>query len=133
MTTSLQPNTVLRAGSVRLEHLDLEAADVLCGDPKTRIAELAVIDDVSVGVWEVTPGIVTDTESSEVFVVISGSAVVEFENSERMLHLSPGTIGRLEAGTRSRWTVTETLRKVYITLPDASAAQRGAPASEERA
>ena len=29
--------------------------------------------------------------------------------------LQPGTVGRLEAGTRTRWQVERTLRKVYLT------------------
>ncbi|GGF19322.1 cupin domain-containing protein [Subtercola lobariae] len=130
MTTPLQPNTVLKAESVRLEELPIDSGTVIWGEPRTSISELATIDSVTVGVWEITPGVVTDREVDEVFVVISGSAVVEFENTECLLHLTAGTIGRLRAGTRSRWTVTETLRKVYITLPEAKDAAHVTTASK---
>jgi uncharacterized cupin superfamily protein len=62
---------------------------------------------------------VTDTEVDEVFVVLQGRATLEFDGSDEVLELHPGVVGRLAAGARTRWTVTDTLRKVYIsaTIP----------------
>ncbi|MEU7057447.1 cupin domain-containing protein [Streptomyces sp. NPDC046197] len=64
------------------------------------------------GVWQITPGVVTDTEADEVFVVISGSATIEVEGGPT-LHVGPGDMAVLREGDRTRWTVHETLRKAY--------------------
>ncbi|MET9908176.1 cupin domain-containing protein [Streptomyces sp. NPDC006476] len=68
------------------------------------------------GIWQITPGVVTDTEADELFVVVSGSATIEVEDGPT-LTVGPGDMAVLRAGDRTRWTVHETLRKAYaITL-----------------
>ncbi|MDF3301783.1 cupin domain-containing protein [Streptomyces tropicalis] len=68
------------------------------------------------GIWQITPGVVTDTEADEVFVVVSGSATIEVEDGPT-LHVGPGDMAVLREGDRTTWTVHETLRKVYaVTL-----------------
>ncbi|QHA08286.1 DUF861 domain-containing protein [Streptomyces broussonetiae] len=68
------------------------------------------------GIWQITPGVVTDTEADELFVVISGSATIEVEGGPT-LTVGPGDMAVLRAGDRTTWTVHETLRKAYaITL-----------------
>ncbi|OIK03121.1 cupin domain-containing protein [Streptomyces monashensis] len=64
------------------------------------------------GIWQITPGVVTDTEADEVFVVISGSATIEVEGGAT-LSVGPGDMAVLREGDRTRWTVHETLRKAY--------------------
>ncbi|CCK25908.1 hypothetical protein BN159_1529 [Streptomyces davaonensis JCM 4913] len=64
------------------------------------------------GVWQITPGVVTDVEADEVFVVISGSATIEVEGGST-LKVGPGDLAVLRAGDRTTWTVHETLRKAY--------------------
>ncbi|GAA1423122.1 cupin domain-containing protein [Streptomyces thermospinosisporus] len=64
------------------------------------------------GIWQITPGVVTDTEADELFVVISGSATIEVENGPT-LHVGPGDMAVLREGDRTTWTVHETLRKAY--------------------
>ena len=61
------------------------------------------------------PGVDHDTEADEVFVVLAGRGTVEFEDGE-VVTLAPGVAVRLRAGERTTWTVTETLRKVYVAL-----------------
>ncbi|MFD0431878.1 cupin domain-containing protein [Streptomyces zhihengii] len=69
------------------------------------------------GVWQITPGVVTDTEADELFVVLSGSATIEVEGGTAFT-VGPGDMAVLRAGDRTTWTVHETLRKVYaITTP----------------
>ncbi|GII95514.1 cupin domain-containing protein [Sinosporangium siamense] len=69
------------------------------------------------GIWQITPGVVTDVEEDELFVVVSGRATVEVEDGPT-LHIGPGDLGVLRRGDRTTWTVHETLRKAYaITLP----------------
>lgn len=112
--------------------LDLEAVaddQVVAGAPTTGSAALCTLGAVEsgavevsavesgaveIGVWEMTPGSMSDVESDEVFVVIAGRATVRFDHDGTVLHLGPGTVGRLAAGQRTVWTVTETIRKVYI-------------------
>lgn len=64
------------------------------------------------GIWQITPGVVTDTEADELFVVISGSATIEVEDGPT-LQVGPGDMAVLREGDRTTWTVHETLRKAY--------------------
>ncbi|MFI1502260.1 cupin domain-containing protein [Streptomyces platensis] len=64
------------------------------------------------GIWQITPGVVTDTEANELFVVVSGRATIEVEGGA-VLEVGPGDACVLREGDRTRWTVHETLRKAY--------------------
>lgn len=94
---------------------DVPAAQRIAGSPRTGAESLGVFGGVNVGVWEMTPGTMRDTEVDEIFVVLHGAATVTFEDRAPM-ELTPGDVVRLLAGQRTVWTVTETLRKVYISL-----------------
>lgn len=97
------------------EHLVREPADeVVEGSPLTAARTLGHVGDAEVGIWELTQGVVRDTEVDEIFVVISGAGRVEFAGGET-LDLSPGIAVRLRDGERTVWTVTETLRKIWVT------------------
>ena len=91
-------------------------ADVF-GEPLGPDGEQALADlgGVEVGLWEMAPGTDDDTEVDEVFVVLAGRGTVAFEDGE-LIDLAPGVAVRLRAGERTTWTVTETLRKVYVAL-----------------
>jgi uncharacterized cupin superfamily protein len=70
---------------------------------------------LEVGVWEAAPGVDTDTEADEVFVVLEGSATIEFVSPARpAIEIGPGDVVRLEEGMETVWTVHEHLRKVYL-------------------
>ena len=69
---------------------------------------------LEVGVWEMTVGAMHDTEADELFVVVSGCARVDFADGTAPLDLTTGDVVHLAAGTRTLWTVTEPLRKVYL-------------------
>jgi uncharacterized protein len=105
------------AAELTLEATELDPVQIVSGSPET--AEL-VLDEsadglITRGVWEMTPGVVTDVELDELFVVISGRATIEVESvdgSSRM-EVGPGSVVVLGEGTKTRWTVHETLRKVY--------------------
>ena len=79
------------------------------------LAPLATLGDAEIGLWGMAPGIDHDTEVDEVFVVLAGRGSVEFEDGE-VVTLAPGVAVRLRAGERTIWTVTETLRKVYVAV-----------------
>lgn len=88
-------------------------------DPPTREHVLDVSPDGRVirGIWEIGPGVTEDVEEDELFVVLSGRATVELESGET-LELKPGSVGVLRRGQHARWTVHETLRKVFQITTD---------------
>lgn len=91
-----------------------EPADqVVSGEPHTGTLDFGNLGEVATGIWELTMGAVRDTEVDEIFIVLSGTGRVDFEDGGS-LALSPGICVRLHAGERTTWTITETLRKVWI-------------------
>ena len=109
------PGRILASADIPLLHEPLPADLVVSGRPTTATAVLDAYGDCEIGVWEMTRGVSRDTESDEVFVVLSGRARVDFEDSEAApLELRSGSVIRLAKGARTIWTVSETLRKVYI-------------------
>jgi uncharacterized cupin superfamily protein len=98
---------------------ELDPATIVAGDPRT--ASLVLHEQpatapggraVERGVWEITPGVVTDVEADELFVVLSGRATIEIQDGPT-LEVGPGDAAVLPEGAVTRWTVHETLRKVY--------------------
>ena len=112
--TALESNGVLRAAHVPVELVEVPADQSVAGRPRTGSVELGTLGEVEVGIWEMTEGTMTDVESDEIFVVLCGRATVEFADGTAPLTL-PGDVARLAAGARTTWTVTERLRKVYLT------------------
>ena len=104
----------VNASELTLLHSPVPGERALKGAPTAGAVALGEFAGLEVGVWELTPGTVTDVETDELFVVLSGAATVEFVDEERLVHLGPGSVLRLEEGQRTVWTVTETLRKVYF-------------------
>ncbi|MFD3410632.1 cupin domain-containing protein [Streptomyces cyaneofuscatus] len=97
-----------------LEPEPLDPAQVLSGEPVVTgkvLWESADGKQVR-GIWQITPGVVTDTEANELFVVVSGRATVVVEDGAT-LEIGPGDACVLREGDRTTWTVHETLRKAY--------------------
>ena len=120
MTDRSRPPFALDVAGLALEPGSALPADqVLEGTPRTAERALATTSDGrrQTGVWEITPGVSTDVEAEETFVVISGHATVEVEGGPTLV-LAPGVVGTLPAGARTTWRVTETLRKVYVVTLD---------------
>ena len=111
----MKPNTSVRAPAVELDHEPVPAAQSRGGGPTTGANAIDDFDGVEIGVWEMTPGVMTDVEADEVFVVLSGAAIIQFADGSAPLDLRPGDVVRLAGGAETVWTVTETLRKVYVT------------------
>lgn len=115
---------VTAALAVELELAAVPADQVVAGTPSTGSVALGTFGGGEsggreYGVWEMTPGAMRDIEVDELFVVVAGEATVVFEGDAvegdgRVIHLTAGSVGRLEEGDRTVWTVTETLRKVYL-------------------
>lgn len=111
-------NISVPVADVVLEPAPLDQAQIVAGSPEVSSAVLHSAGWSERGVWQITPGVVTDREADELFVVLSGRATVEVLDPDTgavldVLELAPGYVGVLESGTHTRWTVHETLRKVY--------------------
>lgn len=111
----MTPNSVVHAVALDLEHEPAPADQSVDSGPTTSGMAFDEFAGAEVGVWEMTPGVMTDVEAEELFVVLTGSATVEFADGSPTLRLSAGDVVRLADGAKTIWTVTETLRKVYLT------------------
>jgi len=79
---------------------------------RTTTAALVVAEE-EVGLWEAGPGVDTDVEADETFLVLRGSGRVTFEDGSA-IDLRPGVLVRLHEGDRTTWAITERLRKLYV-------------------
>ncbi len=118
----LPGDSAVDAQRLELPRHALPAAQIVAGQPSVGTLELGTLGGCGVGVWEITPGVSTDVEADEFFVVLAGRAVVEFDDGTPALQLQPGSVARLRGGSRTTWTVSETLRKIYIVESDRSQA-----------
>jgi uncharacterized cupin superfamily protein len=102
------------AAAAPLESMPLEPEQIISGEPKASGLVLHEGEgDTGTGIWEVTPGSFSwDYETNQSMYVLAGRAEVEIEGGERLV-LEPGDAVFIPAGTRAKWTVGETLRKVY--------------------
>lgn len=119
MSTCYSGIDFVLAASIELEYSPVDAAQVVAGAPVVGVAELGALGEREYGVWEHSVGASSDVEVDEVFVVLFGVATVEFDDGTEfdngtVIELGPGSVGRLREGQHTVWTVTETLRKVYI-------------------
>lgn len=115
--SALEPGGMMSATGVDVSVERLGKDLTASGTPRAGAVTMAVLEPsgVEIGVWEHTPGVSTDTEVDEVLIVLSGRGRIDFIEPELpSLIIGPGDVVRLAAGMRTRWTVTETLRKVYI-------------------
>ncbi|GIK76563.1 MAG: hypothetical protein BroJett022_02530 [Actinomycetes bacterium] len=108
---------VARPGGVALAESELDPATVISGSPRTYEGEIATSplpggDALATGVWRCTEGTVTDVESDEAFVVLSGRATIEHAGAAH--EVGPGDVCVLPAGAETRWTIHEALTKVYV-------------------
>jgi uncharacterized cupin superfamily protein len=106
----------LAAREIQIPLSDVTAEQRISGTPKTGSVQIEKFGGAIVGVWEMTPGVMRDVEVDEILTVLFGSATVEFQDG-KTITLEPGTVARLHAGQHTVWTVSETLRKVYVLLP----------------
>lgn len=116
---SLEPGVLVAAATMPLAHEPLPDDQVVSGLPTAGLAVLVDEPGREIGVWELTPGTATDVEVDEVFIVLAGRATLRFEAVPDgpvpdPIELRPGSVVRLTEGMRTTWTVTDTLRKVYV-------------------
>jgi uncharacterized cupin superfamily protein len=111
----VKDNTVVHAAGHPVEHEPVAPDQSIDGDPTTAATVIDDFGGLEVGIWEMSPGVMRDVEAAELFVVLSGYATVEFTDGTPTMVLGPGDVVRFAAGTETVWTVTETLRKIYLT------------------
>ncbi|GAA1438376.1 cupin domain-containing protein [Leifsonia poae] len=112
---AFETTALIGAAALPLAHEIVQDDQRVSGEPATGLVELGTFGGLEIGVWEMTTGAMTDVEADELFVVVAGRATIAFEASGVVLAIGPGDIVRLTEGDRTTWTVTETLRKVYLT------------------
>lgn len=95
----------------------LDDARDVSGGVTTGSVTIGDTDTMTIGVWEHSIGVSTDTENDEVFVVLSGRGRIRMQDGA-ILELAPGTVGRLFAGEQTRWEIDEPLRKVWVAAHD---------------
>ena len=110
----LVPSFALHIADAELSPEPLDPAQIVSGTPEVTDAVLWQSPDGTWahGIWQITPGVVTDTEADEMFVVISGRATIEVADGPAF-EVGPGDVCVLREGDRTTWTVHETLRKAY--------------------
>lgn len=113
------PGTIVVAApaTVELAPSELDAATVVSGSPRTFEGEIATAQlpgggTLATGVWRCTEGTVTDVEADETFVVLSGRATIEHDGERH--EVGPGDVCVLPAGAATRWTIHETITKVFV-------------------
>lgn len=102
--------------------VDLHPAPVAAvdgGAPRQGEVPLGRVGSTMAGIWELRDGTVLDTESDELFVVISGGATIQLLDEGRSVEVRTGDVMRLTAGSRTRWIVPDHVRKVYL-APEAT-------------
>ena len=115
MSERLPAGVSVDASALEVEFEAVAADQVLEGAPETRYVALDAEEARTTRGWEHTPGVPTDVEADEVFVVLAGDATLEFTDPALpSVELHAGVIVRLTEGMHTTWTVRETLRKVYI-------------------
>ncbi len=98
----------------QLEPDPLDPSQIVSGNPETSDLILAESEDGTevAGLWRCTPGVSTDTEVEESFLVITGKATIEFEDGSS-IEVGPGDTHRFNGGEKTTWTVEETLLKAF--------------------
>ncbi len=91
----------------------------IAGDPRESSITLWSHNALDIGVWECTPGEFSFTRMgySEVLTVLSGRATLHIDGGPSF-ELVPGAMILTPSGTNGRWTIHETVRKVYYSVND---------------
>jgi uncharacterized cupin superfamily protein len=87
------------------------------GTPMTALRVLHEDGPVNVGIWECTPGgwSIERRTNTEIVRILSGRArITDADGTVR--ELGPGSVVVLPLGWSGRWDITETVRKLYVTI-----------------
>lgn len=103
-----------------VQDLEPEALDpdqVVSGDPQVSSITLYRDETGEAGLWQITPGEVTDVEVEESFLVIHGRAIIEYSDG-RTFTVGPGDTHRFTGGEQTNWKVESTLLKAWWAKAD---------------
>ncbi|BCY07513.1 cupin domain-containing protein [Actinoplanes sp. L3-i22] len=111
----MDPVSIHHLADVTVVHEPSHPDEVVAGAPTTGAVTVTTLDGlgVEVGIWEMSTGAVRDVEAEEAFLVLAGRATIEADGVTS--EVRPGDLVRLTAGTKTVWTVSEPLRKLYVT------------------
>jgi hypothetical protein len=86
--------------------------------PMVSKMEFSPGNTLGTGLWECTPGTwhITRT-TTESFFVLQGAATLHEADGTLRVTLSPGLWHTTPVGWSGRWSVTETVRKLYVLTP----------------
>ncbi len=103
---------ILARGDTSIDHSPVRSDQVVTGHPTTGILEIEA-SDLDIGLWEHSTGVSSDVEADEVFVILSGSAKIDFQDGPT-LTVGPGDVVQLQAGDQTTWHVIEPVRKFWV-------------------
>ncbi len=111
----MDPVSIQHLADVTVVHEPSHPDEVVAGSPTTGAVTVTTLDGlgVEVGVWEMGVGAVRDVEAEEAFLVLGGRATIEAGGVT--FEVRQGDLVRLAEGTKTVWTVSEPLRKLYVT------------------
>ncbi len=104
---------ILARANTSIEHSPISSEQMVSGRPTTGIAEIEA-SGLDIGLWEHSAGVSSDVEVDEIFVILSGSAEIDFKDGPT-LTVGPGDVVQLQAGDQTTWNVKESLRKFWVT------------------
>lgn len=86
------------------------------GDPQLKLAPFAPAAGGRIGLWECAPGgwPVTDRPDTECAFILSGRAILTDAATGSETGIGPGDLVVLPPGWTGRWTILETVRKIYV-------------------
>ena len=104
------------AANLTLANTPVDPQQVVAGTPATGSIVLGDWGGRELGVWQMTPGQMTDVEADELCIILSGAGYVRRLISGEVVDqpLVPGAVFALVDGEETLWVVTETVRKVYL-------------------
>jgi uncharacterized cupin superfamily protein len=113
--------TDLPAVSLAGDLLELELASIgrrataTAGDPQESVRELYADGTVQIGLWECTPGQFGTAKDgvSETSHILAGAATLRGDDGA-VAEVRAGDVVTTPDGWRGSWTVTATMRKLYI-------------------
>jgi len=100
--------------TAKLDPWPLEASQIVAGSPQASGTILWKSADSTLanGIWECTPGTFDWQHADETLCVVAGRATIAPEGGEPF-EIGPGSVAFFPAGTRTRWTIHETIRKAF--------------------
>jgi hypothetical protein len=87
------------------------------GTPETWTRTLHEQGPIACGIWECTPGgwAIENRPNTEIVQIVHGSATITDADGTAH-HLAAGSVHVLPKGWSGRWDITETVRKVWVTI-----------------